>query len=272
MENEMGNSHNIWNPLCTTISQEQIDAYLKKLESSGYSSSTLQSYRRSLERLYRFLPEDKLIQPGSLALWQAHLQESGLSVKAANIATTAANGLMLHLGHRELQAGRAPEAEAGDQPALTRVEYLRLLSTARQLNKERAYLLVKLFGTTGLAVGELEYLTVDAVQARTVALSSGSLQLPHGLQKELLHFIQGEGISSGPVFLSRGGKPQDRTVVTAMIQALCRDARVPEEKGTPRCLGKLYRTTMGEIEKDISILIEQVYNRLLEKEQEAIGW
>ena len=79
----------------------------------------------------------------------------------------AANGLMTYLGHRELQATAAlPPPAEGERPELTRGEYLRLLSTARVLEKERLYLLVKVFGSTGLSVGELPRLTAEALDGR----------------------------------------------------------------------------------------------------------
>ena len=61
-----------------------------------------------------------------------------------------------------VQATAVPFQCSELQPELTRTEYLRLLQTARALGRERVYLLVKLFGTTGLTVQELEKVTVEA--------------------------------------------------------------------------------------------------------------
>ena len=255
-----------------TLSRAQIESYLKKLETAGYSQSTLQGYRRNLEHLYQYLLEGKYIQAGTLAAWQEKLLESGYSVKSVNVGTAAANGLMLHLGRTDLQVERLPEPEDSIQPELTRVEYLRLLSTARILGKERIYLLIKLFGTTGITVSELEHLTVEAVRAGELIQSSGSVRIPGGLREELLYFIKTEGIISGPVFLSKKGTPQERTVITAMIKSLCRDAQVPEEKVNPRCLRRMYMATQAGIQENLAFLAEQAYERLLEKEQRVIGW
>ena len=59
---------------------------------------------------------------------------------------------------------RLPLEDAGVQPELTRKEYLRLLSAAKAANRECAYMLVKLFATTGIAVRELPRVTVEAVK------------------------------------------------------------------------------------------------------------
>lgn len=254
-----------------SLSEANIEAYLEKMAASGCAEDTLQHYRRYIYRFYHALPEGKRVLPGSLAQWRDGLLEAGYSARSVNVCAAPVNGLMLYLGHWELQANRLPEGQA-DQPELTRGEYLRLLSTARALEKERVYLLIKVLGTTGLPVGELERLTAEAVWEGEIPLPEGGLRLFDGLRGELLHFMQKEGITSGPVFLSKDGKPQGRTVVTAMIKALCRDARVPEEKANPRCLRRLYQTTQAGIQEDLSYLARQVYAGLLEQEQRAVGW
>ena len=40
-------------------------------------------------------------------------------------------------------------------------------------------------------------------------------------------------LQSGPVFLTRGGKPMDRTAIWAQMKALCRRAGVAAEKSFP---------------------------------------
>ena len=64
----------------------------------------------------------------------------------------------------------------------------------------------------------------------------------------------------------------NRTYVSASIRSICEDARVPREKGNPRCLKRLYQVTRGGIENNISLLVEQAMDRLLEQEQFTIGW
>ena len=63
-----------------------------------------------------------------------------------------------------------------------------------------------------------------------------------------------------------------RSNVTTGIRQLCVAAQVPEEKGSPRCLKKLYQTTLAVIEANISLLVEQAMDRQLENEQLTVGW
>ena len=162
------------------------------------------------------------------------------------------------------------------QPELTRNEYLRLLSAARALGKEQAYLLVKVFANVDLTVQELPQLTVEAVKESRVVISSNSAQriiyVPATLREELGNYIQCTGILSGPIFVTRSGRQLNRTAVTAAIQGLAHDARVLPEKCNPRCLRKLYQSTMAGIEVSVRLLVEQTHDRLLEQEQLTVGW
>ena len=68
------------------------------------------------------------------------------------------------------------------------------------------------------------------------------------------------------------GKPLARAHVNACIHELCYDARVDDEKGNPRCLRKLYQETRQDIERNMQLLMDQAYDRLIETEQCTVGW
>lgn len=45
-----------------------------------------------------------------------------------------------------------------------------------------------------------------------------------------------------------------------------------EEKANPRCLWKMYLSTQEGIKANLTILLEQAYDRMLEQEQLTTGW
>ena len=100
--------------------------------------------------------------------------------------------------------------------------------------------------------------TVEAVQAGRIKIQPSNnkqvLRLPQCLQAELLDYAARNGIHRGPIFLSRGGKTMSRTNITQKIHRLCAVSGVPEEKGNPRCLKKLYQTTRAGIEANFDCL------------------
>lgn len=258
------------------LTRESIERFIDACETRGQVEGTLKWYRQSLNRLYNDLPEDKTIRRGTLERWREQLVEEGYASSTINSFLSVNNAYLDFVGHREYQLASQLKSEAELQPELTRAEYLRLLQTARTLGREKVYLLVKLFGTTGLSVQELSKVTVEAVtEGKLTVTSSRSkqvLRIPEGLQKELLDYGKRNGYLKGPLFLTREGTPMSRTYVTTIIRQLCEAARVPGEKGNPRCLKRLYQSTRSGIEENIALLVEQAHFRLLEQEQLEIGW
>lgn len=261
-------------PVCLT--EELIVLFLREKERQGCTRDTLENYRRHLRQFYVDLPEGKAIGPDTLAKWQTVLLEQGYAARTVNNRISAVNSLLEYCNRWDLQAADVPLPETDLQPELTRNEYLRLLSTARMLGKERAYLLVKVFACMGLSVRELPRLTVEAVEENRLIISVDHLRrfvrIPAPLREELLHYVQRWGISSGPVFVARNGEKVNRSVVSGLIQSLAHDARVEPGKCNPRCLRKLYQATQENIQASMSLLIEQAHERLLEAEQLTIGW
>ena len=257
------------------VTREQIEDYVAHRQGEDRTSESIQKYARDLDALYRFLPEEKRIYPETLSQWRGSLLGEGYAPRTVNSMVSVANSFLKWLGHRELQLTGQLNI-AYDQPELTRNEYLRLLSAARHLNKERTYLLVKVFTTVNITVLELPRLTVEAVRGDQVEFTANGVRylaaIPSCLRDELLDYARRSCITSGPIFVTRTGKPLGRTAVTAYIQSLAQTARVAPEKCNPRCLHKLYQSTMDGIEAAVRVLAEQSHERLLEQEQLLVGW
>ena len=258
------------------MTQELIDEFITSIQAKGYVQGTVDRYQTSLEQLYDSLSGEKRIGRGTLAACRKQMLEDGYAVRTANLRISAANSLLGYLGLREYQLTDQIKPEDENLPEITRSEYLQLLRTARNLGRERVYLLVKLFASTGLPLQELSKVTVESVtEGALTAVSCGTKQeirFPDCLRKELLTYVRKNGYLHGPIFLTRDGKPMSRTNVTTGMRQLCEAAGLPEEKGNPRCLKRLYQVTKEEISNNVAKLIEQEQIRLLEQEQEVIGW
>ena len=263
-------------PAELTVTWEEVCRYLDSLAARGRRPETIQVYRPKLEAFYHFLPEDKRVAADTLELWRAALLREGYSPGTANTHVSAANGLLAYLGRRDLQLIGQLDTEGEIQPELSRTEYLRLLATARNLGRERTYLMVKVFALTGIRVSELNRVTVRAVEeGRVLTACDGRAQyvlIPACLRKELTVYLRRVGITAGPVFVTRSGRPMRRTQVSGEIRTLCRDARVDGDKSNPRCLRRLYQVTQERIRDSVQILAEQAHERMLEEEQLTVGW
>ena len=252
---------------------DRIDRYLEDLRARGRVKGTINLYRLYLGQLYHFLSADKRIQPDTLGRWRQQLNSQGYTVRTINVHLSAANSFLRFCGRRDLQMDIRLPQETAEMPTATRAEYIRLLQAARNDGKERLYLLIKMFGATGLSVSSLPDVTVAAVERGVIETEKKEhIHLPDCLRQELLDYARRQGVRSGQLFLTRSGRPVSRTNVSDSIRRLCRDAQVPEEKGNPRCLRRMYQQTREDMLQNITALLDQAYERLLENEQHSVGW
>ena len=119
--------------------------------------------------------------------------------------------------------------------------------------RDRAML--ELLYATGIRVSELRFFTVEAVRLGRAEVSNKgknrTVFLPEKLRKALLQYAQAQKIAAGPVFVTRNGKPLDRSNIWHDMKALCREAGVADSKGFPHNLRHLFARTYYALEKDI---------------------
>ena len=125
---------------------------------------------------------------------------------------------------------------ASAEKELTRAEYMRLLNAAKQMGNEKLYLLMQTICSSGIRVSELSAITIEAVKNRRANVNcKGKMRvvlLPKELCRVLTEYAKRQKITSGPVFVTRTGKPLDRSTIWKMMKALCESAHVEREKET----------------------------------------
>lgn len=258
------------------LTLSDIDLYLQDVASRGCKQGTLENYRRSLLNFFDWLPEGKQVSREKVYEYQEYLIGKYTS-RTVNMKMTAINGILGFLDLREYQSTvKASVDDAAIQPELSRNEYLRMLSAAKAIGDERLYLIIKLFGTTGIAVQEFDKVTVEAVRSGTIVTFPNrnrlALRIPACVQSELLEYAKEKGVKSGPIFLTREGRPLGRTTLSNMVPHIARYAKVEENKCTPRCLQKLYAETWDTIKSNVNVMLQMTYDKLLEQEQVIYGW
>ena len=75
--------------------------------------------------------------------------------------------------------------------------------------------------------------------------------LPKELCKMLKGYIRENNIQNGSVFVSRNGKPLDRSHIWKMLKALCETAGVSKDKVYPHSFRHLFARTYYSLQKDI---------------------
>ncbi len=141
---------------------------------------------------------------------------------------------------------------ASEKKELTAAEYRRLLSAARDT---RLALVIQTVCETGIRVSELKYITVEAVgEGKAVVDCKNKTRvifIPSPLRKVLLAYIKKSDLKAGSVFITKSGKPLDRSNIWREMKALCERAKVSADKVFPHNLRHLFARTFYAIERDI---------------------
>ncbi len=138
---------------------------------------------------------------------------------------------------------------------LSKHEYRRLLLAAEKKSNKRIYFLMQTVCATGIRVSELKYITLDAVRAGRVQIDcKGKMRvviLPIKLCRALEKYARTMKIEKGPVFVTRNGKPMDRSNIWHDMKKLCVAANVSSKKVFPHNLRHLFARTYYSVQKDI---------------------
>ena len=147
-----------------------------------------------------------------------------------------------------------------EEKELTKAEYLRLVNSAKEKKNERLSLILQTICGTGIRVSELQFITVEAVKHGFAKVNckgkSRTVFIVKTLQKKLLKYVNRHHINSGSVFITKTGKPINRTNIWREMKQLCRDANVNPSKVFPHNLRHLFARTFYGIEKDIAKLAD----------------
>ena len=240
-----------------------LESYRQWMQAREYSAGTMEKYSRDVARFFRETGAPDLPDKQTVAAWRDSLVARGYCVASVNAMLAAVNSYQECCGNpqgkaRPLKCQRRVFCDAGRE--LTRPEYFRLLDAARRTGRKRTLLVLQTLCATGIRVSELAYITAEAVHRGRAAIrckgKCREILLPAPLCKRLERWCRRCRIHTGPVFLTRTGRPLDRVTVWKEMKALCRQARVAEEKVFPHNLRHLFARTFYSIEKNLAKLAD----------------
>ena len=233
------------------LTPERLELFLDSLLRKGRQEATIVSYRSTLLPLCGILPGGQL-EPDIWDKWKARMESQGLQPTTINKSLSALNSYLKYIGRRSWCGDSFIPTEQKPQLKLTRTEYRRLLSAARLMEKDKAYLLIKLMGSFGVELKDLPNVTVAAVKSGTIPRRSGeSIALTSEMRSELLAYLRRKGIKDGLVFRTASGMVLDRKNVHWLMNFVWATAQVAEEKVSPGrcsgCISRLVPRSMGAL-------------------------
>lgn len=240
-----------------------LQEYRNWLLSREYSAATIEKYTRALARFFRESGASLRPSREEVAAWRDSLAKRGYAPSGINAMLAAVND---YQESRDNPQGKAKPLKrqrrifSDPDRELTREEYFRLLSAARDSGNRRALLLLQTLCSTGIRVSELPYITVDALRRHKARIrckgKCREILLPDELCKRLQRWCDRQHIHTGPAFVSRSGSALSRVTVWKILKALCSRANVAWGKVFPHNLRHLFARTFYNIEKNLSKLAD----------------
>ncbi len=232
---------------------QEFKTYLIEEEKSG---STLEKYIRDITVFMNWL-KDTEITKAKVLEYKKELIDNYAPASVNSILSSLNSFFNYNEWHeckvKTLKIQR--QIFANKDKELTKAEYERLLMAAKDKKNKRLYYLMQTICSSGLRVSELKYVDVNAVRTGQALINcKGKMRvviLPKELCKMLKGYIKEQEIISGSVFVSKNGKPLDRSNIHKMLKSLCEDAGVDRCKVFPHNLRHLFAKSYYSLHKDI---------------------
>lgn len=243
------------------LTSDLIIRYMDYLWEQERAENTIIKYKHDLYLLHQWLDGRALSKP-LLIQWKEHLTMLYAAV-SVNSMLAAVNGCLQFAGWRELMVRPLKIQKSlfrDESKEMSKEEYVRLVKAAKQEGNERMSLVLQTICATGIRVSELRFITVEAVRMGHAKISNkGKLRtvfLPDKLCRLLRPYIKKHRYITDSVFVTRTGKPLDRSNIWRDMKKLCKSAKIKPEKVFPHNLRHLFARVYYSIEKDISRLAD----------------
>ena len=239
-----------------TITNYKLKLFKEHLINEEKSEATINKYIRDIEKMRRWLP-DLQIDKGEVLAYKNFLIEH-YAPASVNSALSSLNSFFNFVGWKELHVKNLKTQKqlfSLVNKELTKLEYNRLLQTAKKSKNQRLYVLMQTICSTGIRVSEVCHITVESVECGVAEINNKGkcrrVFLPNQLCQILKEYIKKEKINSGAVFITRNGNPLDRSNIWSDMKKLCLAAEVEESKVFPHNLRHLFARTYYSFQKDI---------------------
>ena len=228
------------------LTEREFNQFEDYLRHDEREESTIEAYLRSLTRFAEWA-DGRAVTKELAMEWKAALAESGYRPISVNAMLAAVNKFFTCMGREDCKVKYLKlqrQMFRKSEKDLSKEEYQRLVQAAHEKGDLRMELILETICATGIRVGELKYITVEAVRAGVAEIAlKGKIRtilLPHRLCRKLQKYAKQQKIASGKIFLTQDGLPISRQSIWTRMKALCEAAGVERSKAFPHNLRSLF--------------------------------
>lgn len=243
------------------ITEDLMAKFKNYMIKSEKAPATIEKYLRDIGALFDEIGSVELTKEYMVS-YKARLREN-YKVSSTNSIISSLNSFFKwcgweHLILKTIKVQR--EVFRDENRELTKEEYFRLLDEALDQHDLRLWLMIQTICATGIRISELQFITVYAAKmGRADIICKGKkrvIMIPKPLRKQLIEYAKEEHIAKGMIFVTKSGKPLNRSNIWKSLQRLAKAAGVLASKVFPHNLRHLFATVFYQAEKDISKLAD----------------
>ena len=228
------------------LTEREFDQFEDYLRHDEREESTIEAYLRSLTRFAEWA-NGRAVTKELAMEWKTALAESGYRPISVNAMLAAVNKFFICMGREDCKVKYLKlqrQMFRKSEKDLSKEEYQRLVQAAHEKGDLRMELILETICATGIRVGELKYITLEAVRAGVAEIAlKGKIRtilLPRRLCRKLQKYAKQQKIASGKIFLTQDGLPVSRQSIWTRMKALCEAAGVERSKVFPHNLRSLF--------------------------------
>ena len=244
-----------------SINKKDLQKFETFLRDSEKSCHTIEKYIRDIINFFEFSINRKITK--ALLLEYKESLQNKYSMSSANSMISSLNSFLCFCGYDSMRLKQFKlqrSVYCPESKELTKDEYSALISAAKARNNARLSLIIQALCATGMRVSELEFITVEAAKkGEAVVTSKGKTRtvfLVSHLCKKLLTYCKENNVKSGCVFVTKNGRPLNRSNIWKDMKKLCETANVDPQKVFPHNLRHLFARTFYSLEKDLAKLAD----------------
>ena len=242
------------------LSLNDLKTFKHRLQEEEKSEATIEKYLRDVRTFLQFTNHQPITKDLTVQ-YKKTLQERGYALRSINSMLASLNHFLEYVGMNDCKVKSFKQQRTtycAEEKELTKSEYLRLLEASK--TKEQLNLVLQTICGTGIRVSELRYFTVEALKHGEITVrcknKTRTILVPGKLRKLLMKYAKRKKIEAGCIFITRNGKPLNRSNIWSQMKKLCKEAKVNPSKVFPHNLRKLFARTFYGIEKDIAKLAD----------------
>lgn len=208
------------------------EAYKNYLVRKELNCKTISKYLKDVERFYLFL-EDRTVDFNAVSEYKMYLTGTYKS-STVNSYLISLNCYWRWMNMDDLCVSLIKRQRTYFSSAeLTLNDYRKMIEFAEENNETKWYLVMRCLGAMGIRVGELKFITYEAVLSGYAEIlfkaKLRTILIPEKLQRRLLSYCENENIHSGAVFLNKHKTmPLDSSVIWRNLK------RIAEESGADK--------------------------------------